>query len=87
MKVINPALNSVPYLFILNAHCIAISKGSKVTDLDTLCDKIDNFLEIFDGRQIRYLGKELTQLLDSLTQIARSSRQVCLLEWKRQSEC
>lgn len=78
-KVINPALNTIPYLFILNAHCSGIVKSShQATDIDTLCDKIDYFLESFDGRQARYVGKELGQLLDYLAEIARRCQQVCL---------
>jgi COP9 signalosome complex subunit 3 len=75
-KVIDPALNTVPYIFILNAHCQAISNGRGPLDLDTVCEKIENFLETFDGRQARYLGKELSYLIDALRQITRVSGQV-----------
>lgn len=83
-QVIDPALNSVPFLYILNAHCAIVTKGEKNVDLDYICDKIDKFLETFDGRQIRYLGRQLTQLIESWAYIARGARQVRLLLVERQ---
>lgn len=79
MQVLNPAQNSVSYLYALNANCTAILKGQKTTDLDTIYDKIATFLETFDGRQIRYVGNELTQLIQTFLQITRGSLQVRLI--------
>jgi hypothetical protein len=46
---------------------------------NTLLAKIVKFLETFDDRQIRYLGKEFTQIVDAAVTLARSNRQVSLL--------
>jgi hypothetical protein len=51
-------------------------KGGKNVDLDTLFDKIDNFMEVFDGRQARYLGKPLSILVDFIVSVSRQARQV-----------
>jgi COP9 signalosome complex subunit 3 len=78
-KVINPAINTVPYIYILLAHINAAQKGNKGVNWDTLWAKIANFLETFDGRQIRYLGKEFTQIIETAVTLARSNNQVSLL--------
>jgi len=77
-KVINPALNTVPYVYILLAHMNAVNKNSKFMDLEVLYDKMTNFLVSFDGRQIRYLGKELAQVIEWVAGIGRNNRQVRL---------
>lgn len=75
-QVINPALNTVPYVFILLAHLQAANKGHKGLSWEDLFEKMVNFAETFDSRQIRYLGKEFSAIIDHLSSIARSSRQV-----------
>lgn len=80
--MINPALNSVPYLLILRAHIAGATraKGEKL-DLDRLWLHMVTFLQSFDPRQIRYAGAEFTSILESAAQIARQTMQVSCL-WR-----
>ncbi|KAH7356587.1 hypothetical protein BKA65DRAFT_495016 [Rhexocercosporidium sp. MPI-PUGE-AT-0058] len=76
LEVINPAFNTVPYAFCLVANIQATSKNnSKGVDMDTLWGKMTEFLGVFDTRQIRYLGDELSYIIRSVAEFARSSRQ------------
>jgi len=76
LKVINPALNTVPYVFILLANISALEKGNKAVDPDTIWSKLTGFLSSFDPRQIRYLGEQLMSIIRAVDSIARQSRQV-----------
>ncbi|RAL64371.1 hypothetical protein DID88_001847 [Monilinia fructigena] len=58
LDVINPSLNTVPYIYILNAHIAAAHK----------------MRVIFDGRQIRYLGRQLLEVLNFVSQFASQNR-------------
>ncbi|KAM3072404.1 hypothetical protein ACMFMG_009207 [Clarireedia jacksonii] len=75
LDVINPALNTVPYTFILLAHIAAAHNGEKNIDLEELWGKVTGYLCSFDGRQIRYLGKELNRIMDAAAKLARQTRQ------------
>lgn len=77
-QVINLALNTVPYAFILIAHINALQKGSKVIKLEALWEKISGFLESFDARQVRYLGPEFMTIIDAAATFARQAGQVSL---------
>lgn len=79
MKIIDPTLNTASYVYVLLAHITAAQKGGKGFDREKLWDKIESFLESFDNRQIRYLGKEFTHIIDVLVKFANSSHQVSLL--------
>ncbi len=48
-------------------------------DIDKIWDKLTGFLGTFDPRQIRYLGDQLSTILDAVANIAIQNRQVCLL--------
>ena len=75
-KVVDPARNTASYIFILIAYINAHSKGNKtVSDLE-MFQKISKFLNSFDSRQIRYLGKEFHKVVDTLVQMVVSARQV-----------
>lgn len=74
-KVINPAVNTVPYAFILLAHIAGINKKRGV-DIDSLWDKLVAFLEVFDPRQVRYLGQELDHILKTVVSLAQHNKQV-----------
>jgi COP9 signalosome complex subunit 3 len=72
-------LNTVPYVYALLAHIAAAQKGGKGPGWEKLWSKIENFLGTFDTRQIRYLGKEFTYIIDVAVKYARSSNQVRLI--------
>ncbi|KAH8685727.1 hypothetical protein BGZ60DRAFT_99862 [Tricladium varicosporioides] len=75
LDIINPALNTVPYAFVLIAHISAVQNGNKGADLDTLWGKMTGFLGKFDPRQVRYLGPELSRILDTTMTLARRHHQ------------
>ncbi|KAH6722451.1 hypothetical protein DL95DRAFT_440586 [Leptodontidium sp. 2 PMI_412] len=79
LEVINPAFNTVPYAFCLVAHIQATGKNtSKGVNMDTLWTKMTEFLGVFDTRQVRYLGDELSYIIRSVAEFARNSRQAYL---------
>ena len=75
-KVINPALNTVPYAFILVAAYKALNKSTKGFNLEDVWDKSVVFLTQFDARQIRYVGEQFTVITEYVITGARRSRQV-----------
>jgi hypothetical protein len=76
--VINPALNSVPYTFLLTTNISALKKSSaKAMSLNALFDKIEGFLLSFDARQMRYLGSEFATIIDSFVSMAHHKQMVC----------
>ncbi|KAK2625304.1 hypothetical protein QTJ16_005673 [Diplocarpon rosae] len=79
LDVIDPALNTVSYAFILIAHLNAYFKNnSKSADMDTLWGKLVNFLSVFDPRQMRYMGDELSHIIKKVSHIARDNQQAHL---------
>jgi len=77
-KVVDPARNTASYIFILIAYINAYNKGHKTISDVELFQKISKFLKSFDGRQIRYLGKEFHKVVDALVQMVVGARQVSL---------
>jgi len=79
-QVVNPALHSLPYTFILIAHINAHSnkRGNKTVRLEFLWEKIQGYLVSFDARQIRYVGLEFMQVLDAAATLAGAIAQVKL---------
>ncbi|KAF7860320.1 hypothetical protein EAF04_008447 [Stromatinia cepivora] len=75
LDVINPSLNTVPYIYLLNAHIAAAYKNEKGINIDDLWDKATSFLHSFDRRQIRYLGEELQDIMSFVTQVASQQHQ------------
>ncbi|KAL2073687.1 hypothetical protein VTL71DRAFT_11013 [Oculimacula yallundae] len=76
LEVIDPAFNTVPYAVCLVANIQATNKSNaKGVDMDNLYAKMIEFLGVFDARQIRYLGDELSYIIKSVADIARGSRQ------------
>jgi len=80
-KVVDPARNTASYIFILIAYINAYNKSNKIISDADLFQKISKFLKSFDGRQIRYLGKEFHKVVDALVQMVVGVRQVSL--WAR----
>ncbi|EDN92309.1 hypothetical protein SS1G_08172 [Sclerotinia sclerotiorum 1980 UF-70] len=75
LDVINPSLNTVPYIYILNAHIAAAYKNEKGINIDNLWDKATSFLHSFDPRQIRYLGEELQDIMSFVAEVASQQHQ------------
>ncbi|RKF56951.1 COP9 signalosome complex subunit 3 [Golovinomyces cichoracearum] len=71
-QVINPAINTVPYTFILLASISVCSDGNE-TNTTKIWDKITAYLSLFDLRQIRYLGSEFTAIIDAAASFAQST--------------
>jgi COP9 signalosome complex subunit 3 len=77
--VINPALNSVPYVFALLANINAFqNQSNNALDGAILWDRIVVFLETFDPIQIRYVGLEFREVITAAANLARRSQQVCI---------
>jgi COP9 signalosome complex subunit 3 len=72
-------LNTVPYTFILLANISALKKGTKGVDMEKIWGKMTTFLGTFNPRQIRYLGDQLSAILEAVASIAVTNRQVRLL--------
>ncbi|TVY35705.1 COP9 signalosome complex subunit [Lachnellula subtilissima] len=75
LDFINPAINTVPYTFTLLATITALQKGSKTVKEDNLWDNMTEFLANFDPRQIRYLGSELSTIIEAVVEFARQRGQ------------
>ncbi|KAG4423074.1 hypothetical protein IFR04_003850 [Cadophora malorum] len=76
LEVINPALNTVPYAFCLVANLEAVAKNTgKGVNMDILWGKMVEFLDVFDTRQIRYIGEEFNHIVRGVADFARNSRQ------------
>ncbi|TVY49578.1 COP9 signalosome complex subunit [Lachnellula occidentalis] len=71
LEFINPAINTVPYTFTLLATITALQKGSKNVKGDNLWGNMTGFLATFDPRQIRYLGSELSTIIETVVEFAR----------------
>ncbi|KUJ11933.1 uncharacterized protein LY89DRAFT_653469 [Mollisia scopiformis] len=79
LDVINPSLNTIPYACILLANISALKKGNnKGVEIDTLWEKMIGFLSAFDSRQIRYIGDELSAIIEAVAATAFSTRQAHL---------
>ncbi|RDW91346.1 hypothetical protein BP5796_02511 [Coleophoma crateriformis] len=77
LNVINPALNTVPYIFTLTAQLSEALTSNSTKDTEWLWAKICNFMSSFDPRQIRYLGIQLEKLLHDGKTFARRLGQAC----------
>ncbi|TGO46452.1 hypothetical protein BOTNAR_0587g00050 [Botryotinia narcissicola] len=75
LDVINPSLNTVPYIYVLRAHIAAAHRGEKGINVNDLWEKATAFLHSFDQRQIRYLGKEMQDVMEFVAQVASEQRQ------------
>lgn len=85
-QIIDPSKNTLPYLYTLLAHiCVSTGKQKSSTISDafspgsTLWQKMLDFMESFDGRQIRYAGNELRRLIEATALKAQRVSQVRLL--------
>jgi hypothetical protein len=70
-------LNTVPYIYLLTANISALKKSNtKAMALDALFDKIGAFLQVYDARQIRYLGLEFREIIESFASMAQHKQTV-----------
>ncbi|KAL8867735.1 MAG: hypothetical protein Q9174_005469 [Haloplaca sp. 1 TL-2023] len=76
LDILNPAINTLPYLFALLAH-IESPKGKSphITIGHPLWTKALGFMDSFDPIQIRYVGFEFRRLLALIQDIALASNQ------------
>ncbi|KAL8710885.1 MAG: hypothetical protein Q9220_004690 [cf. Caloplaca sp. 1 TL-2023] len=73
LDIIDPSINSLPYLYALLAHFTA-GKQKGITVGGPLWLKALEFLERFDSVQIRYVGTEFRRLIIVLRDVAVSAR-------------
>lgn len=85
VQIIDPSKNTLPYLYTLLAHIHGSGgkqKSSSISDTyrpgSALWQKMLDFMERFDGRQIRYAGTELRRLIDATAIKAKRVSQVNL---------
>ncbi|KAH0538475.1 hypothetical protein FGG08_004924 [Glutinoglossum americanum] len=81
LDILDPSINSLPYLFTLLAHVQAAQdrrgglpgqEAIPIYPLGPLWGKIVEFLTRFDSRQVRYAGTEWRRLVELVEKIARS---------------
>lgn len=53
-----------------------MQSGAKDMDLDMIWAKITDFLPNFDPRQARYLGSEISRIIEATAAISRTHQQV-----------
>lgn len=84
MQILDPAINTLPYLYTLLAH-ISVSHDSKQTGNNLLkafpagghlWQKMLEFVHRFDPVQVRYSGYEWRRLLENVARIGELSQQV-----------
>ncbi|CAD6500664.1 BgTH12-06373 [Blumeria graminis f. sp. triticale] len=75
LDVINPTLNTVPYTFVILANITYFSKRIEETELMYFWNKISSYLDLFDARQIRYLGEEFSSIIDAFINLSRQNDQ------------
>ncbi|OBT80961.1 hypothetical protein VF21_00235 [Pseudogymnoascus sp. 05NY08] len=78
LDIINPALNPIPYAFALLARVDEVQSAPKSAQNNTppekllpLWEKIVQFLENFDSRQVRYIGSEILEIITVVAALAR----------------
>ena len=84
-QIIDPSINTLPYLYILLAHITSTGGKQKANNTSddfepdtTLWQRMLNFTESFDRIQIRYAGDELRQLVEAIAAKARRISEVSL---------
>lgn len=71
-QVINPAINTVPYTFILLAHIAAFTSKQNDVGVEELWGHISTYLCSLDGRQVRYLGFQLYKIVEGAVTITKA---------------
>lgn len=82
IQILNPSVNTLPYLYVLLAHVHGSSSGKVALGSANkallpggrLWEPILTFLDNFDPIQIRYCGQELRNLLGAIEKAARQAQ-------------
>lgn len=84
LQVLNPAVNSIAFLYILTLRHRTFfqSRPQSTSDARTLLSQALNFLHQFDPIQLRYAGGYLRQLINDTLELAHNLQQACLLPYK-----
>lgn len=75
INIINPALNTVPYAYILLALYETRTQMTEASE-EFLWQKFSNFLTKFDARQVRYIGNEWLKIIDAVVSMAKYNKNV-----------
>ena len=90
VQVLDPSVNSLPYLYGLLAHAHSASprigkelslSGTKIPDLELggpLWQRVVTFLGCFDAGQMRYVGHEWRKVVELVVASARNGGKVRL---------
>ncbi|KAK8242526.1 hypothetical protein IWZ00DRAFT_379587 [Phyllosticta capitalensis] len=80
LNVLDPSVNSIPYLYVLSSQIRALLDQPKDASLPEnirpggeLFAELATFLSSFDPMQMRYLGKTWRQVIEQLAHIVRST--------------
>ena len=84
-QILDPSINSLPYLYALLAHVQAAQPSEEVVSdelvmmdpTDPIWAKAIQFLQSFDGRQVRYAGNEWRRVIEMVATSAMASDRVC----------
>jgi COP9 signalosome complex subunit 3 len=79
LQVLNPAVNSIAFLYILTLRHRNFfqSRPQSTNDARTLLSQALNFLHQFDPIQLRYAGSYLRQLINDTLELAHNLQVVC----------
>ncbi|EME42395.1 hypothetical protein DOTSEDRAFT_45934 [Dothistroma septosporum NZE10] len=72
LEMLDPSVNSIPYLVALNNQLEANAKSPKA--LDQIYPYVQLFLASFDPVQVRYVGEEWRKLFTEVHELLQSSR-------------
>ncbi|POS87436.1 hypothetical protein EPUL_000243 [Erysiphe pulchra] len=75
IKVINPAINTIPYSFVLLANTSICSDASDCLNMEKVWEKIKAYLHYFDPRQIRYIGSEFSAIIETAINFTQAMHQ------------
>ncbi|KHJ35564.1 putative cop9 signalosome complex subunit 3 [Erysiphe necator] len=75
LDVINPAINTIPYSFVLLANISTYSDASERVHMKKIWEKIKGYLYLFDPRQVRYIGSEFNVIIETALNYAQEINQ------------
>ncbi len=88
-QIIDPSINSLPYLFALLAHIFSSGGKQKAGTVSNafrpgylLWQKALDFMERFDPIQVRYAGNEFRRLVDVIAVVGRRKSEVSATLYK-----
>ncbi|RKF58995.1 COP9 signalosome complex subunit 3 [Erysiphe neolycopersici] len=75
LDVINPAINTIPYSFVLLANTSRCSDATDCVSMEKVWEKIKLYLHLFDPRQIRYIGSEFSAIIETAIKFTQAMHQ------------